>query len=30
MERKVGEIFIYEGKTYKVIQSNEICNWLCF
>ena len=25
MERKVGEIFTYEGKTYKVIQSNEIC-----
>ena len=25
MERKVGEIFTYKGKTYKVIQSNKIC-----
>ena len=25
MERKIGEIFTYEDKTYKVIQSNEIC-----
>ena len=25
MERKVGEIFTYKGKTYEVVQSRETC-----
>ena len=25
MERKIGEIFTYKGKTYEVVQSNETC-----
>ena len=25
MERKVGEVFTYKGKTYEVVQSNETC-----
>ena len=26
MERKVGEIFTYNGKTYKVVPGFGICN----
>lgn len=30
MERKVGEIFTYEGKTYKVVPSLRTCNGCAF
>ena len=30
MERKIGEIFTYKGKTYKVVPGFGICNNCAF